>query len=261
MTTALRFAFTAILFHALLFTGLAQSKPPIPVKKKKPHLVNVQHNEPERKAKPSAEEPAGQPDLSQPVAIHLTLPPAKPDHSAWDGFVRGAVDATAALSLSLFPIFFRDSADSPPDPLVVLCKADGQIVRLGFTMNRFETTFRAAALPTGEPFGLAVLDADLKQHDFVDFLIVIPGGTKPSAWKDSIEEIKHSLARFIPRQDHALRLHPGSNQIPDEIPLIPQTALSNPMTFQSGLTLEMYNYDAEAHQLSRMPKSPRNRLR
>lgn len=158
--------------------------------------------------------------------ISVTVPPTKADGHPWDGN-EGIYAQVPFAPWIMGPI----TPASPPELWLVLVdmQANAQFFSGRFKQGSLKDDFRGVSMPSGQPFGLIILDKDLHYHDLVDAVIVVPRGHSLMPDEgDRLNRVLHTTVdHWVNRPDsrgsvsHALR-QPFPTEISEEFPVVQQ---------------------------------------
>jgi hypothetical protein len=140
------------------------------------------------------------------LTITVTADKAKANGSPWDG-PPGASNARMKVPQKNAAPDLAICVVEPGKP--AKCEQREAVGRvLSKCRNAFQCKFERISVPA-KPFGLVVLDLDLRRHDLVDFAIVVPDGhPQPSdveAADIALRRVIESLAPSVRESEHQRR--------------------------------------------------------
>lgn len=134
----------------------------------------------------------------KPIGITLVADHAKANGEPWDG--------TPGLGGGRGPTTILNK-NAPPDLAVCVVRLETppecsmQYVNLkqySLCQNSYDCNFKRVSIPDG-PFGLIILDLDLRRHDLVDFLLMTAGNTLTLDQRAALEsEIRRRADQLAP---------------------------------------------------------------
>jgi hypothetical protein len=111
----------------------------------------------------------------KPIGIMVTADQTKADGKPWDGI--------PGLGPGRSPDIPILNKDAPPDLAVCVVRLDMppecsmryvKLKQYSICQNSYDCVFKRVSIPDG-PFGLIILDLDLRRHDLVGFLLMTAG--------------------------------------------------------------------------------------
>jgi hypothetical protein len=136
----------------------------------------------------------------KPISITVAADHTKAIGEPWDGIPglgagRGPTD---------IPILNKDA---PPDLAVCVVRLETppecsmryvELKQYSICQNSYDCTFKRVSIPDG-PFGLIILDLDLRRHDLVDFLLMTAGKALTLDQRAALEsEIRRRADQLAP---------------------------------------------------------------
>ncbi len=145
----------------------------------------------------------------KPIRISVAADHTKANGKPWDGIAGIGGDPTD------IPIMKNDV---PPDLAVCVVRLETppecsmryvKLKQYSICPNNYDCIFKRVSIPDG-PFGLIILDLDLRRHDLVGFLLMTTGKPltldRQAALESEIRRRADQLAPPVSQQDKLLRL-------------------------------------------------------
>ena len=135
----------------------------------------------------------------KPIRIMVTADHTKADGEPWDGI--------PGLGPGRSPNIAILNKDAPPDLAVCVVRLDMppecsmryvKLKQYSICQNSYDCVFKRVSIPDG-PFGLIILDLDLRRHDLVGFLIMTAGKALTADKRAALEhEIRRRADQLAP---------------------------------------------------------------
>lgn len=135
----------------------------------------------------------------KPIRITVAADPTKANGKPWDG-----IPGLGAASAPDIPIL---SNDVPPDLAVCVVRLETppecsmrylKLKQYSICQNSYDCIFKRVSIPDG-PFGLIILDLDLRRHDLVGFLLMTTGKAPAPDQRAALEsEIRRRADQLAP---------------------------------------------------------------
>lgn len=153
----------------------------------------------------------------KPIRITVTADHTKADGESWDGIASLVPGRSQDISIL--------KKDAPPDLAVCVVRLEAppecsmryvKLKQYSICQNSHDCVFRRVSVPDG-PFGLIILDLDLRRHDLVGFLLMTTGKAptidQRAALESEIRRRADQLAPPLSQREKQLRLR--------EMPVVP----------------------------------------
>lgn len=135
----------------------------------------------------------------KPIRITVTADHTKADGEPWDGI--------PGLGPGRSPNIAILNKDAPPDLAVCVVRLDMppecsmryvKLKQYSICQNSYDCVFKRVSIPDG-PFGLIILDLDLRRHDLVGFLLMTAGKAPVVDQRAALEsEIRRRADQLAP---------------------------------------------------------------
>jgi hypothetical protein len=135
----------------------------------------------------------------KPIRITVTADQTKADGEPWDGIP--GLGPGRSLDIPIL------SKDAPPDLAVCVVRLEMppecsmryvKLKQYSICQNSYDCVFKRVSIPDG-PFGLIILDLDLRRHDLVDFLLMTAGKAPNIDQRAALEsEIRRRADQLAP---------------------------------------------------------------